>query len=186
MATHLTLICHAATAAMRAGAFAKDGDPVEDFGRAQAAAMDPLRAALAWTSPALAARQTAAALGLDAVAAPGLRAGDHGRWAGRRLEDLQVEDPQALAAWLTDPSAAPPGGETIVELIARVGAWLDDQIGHDARLVAVTHPEVIRAAVAYSIDAPPRSCLRIDVAPLSRAILSFNGHWRLQALGPFR
>jgi hypothetical protein len=58
MATHLTLICHAATAAMRAGAFAKDGDPVEDFGRAQAAAMDPLRAALAWTSPALAARQT--------------------------------------------------------------------------------------------------------------------------------
>lgn len=185
MATHLTLICHAATAAMRAGAFATDGDPVEHVGRAPAAAIGPLRVDVAWTSPALAARQTAAALGLEAVVAPGLRACDPGRWAGRRLDDLQVEDPQGLAAWLTDPGAAPHGGETLVALMARVAAWLDAQIGRDARVVAVTHPEVIRAAVACAIEAPPRAGLRIDVAPLSRAILSFNRQWRLQALGPF-
>jgi broad specificity phosphatase PhoE len=185
MATHLTLICHVATAAMRAGAFATADDPIEEVGRAQAAAVGPLRVDLAWTSPALAARQTAAALGLDAVAAPGLRACDSGRWAGRRLEDLQRDDPHGLAAWLTDPGAAPHGGETLVALMARVAAWLDDQTGHDSRVVAVTHQEVIRAAVARALDAPPSACLRIDVAPLSRAILSFNRQWRLQALGPF-
>ena len=84
MTTRLTLICHVATVATRAAAFPLD-EPIEARGRelaAKAAAHLP-RADRVWTSPALRARQTAAALGLEAIAEPALRDCDHARWAGR-------------------------------------------------------------------------------------------------------
>ena len=33
--------------------------------------------------------------------------------------------PAELAVWLTDPTQAPHGGESVVDLIDRVGGWLD-------------------------------------------------------------
>ena len=43
---------------------------------------------------------------------------------------------------------------------------------------------VIRAAIAEALDMPSAATLRIDIAPLSAATLSFYGLWRLQAIGP--
>jgi broad specificity phosphatase PhoE len=42
-----------------------------------------------WTSPALCARQTAAALACGPALDPDLRDCDYGRWAGRRLRDVE-------------------------------------------------------------------------------------------------
>jgi broad specificity phosphatase PhoE len=53
-------------------------------------------------------------------------------------------------------------------VIERVAAWLDDpQEGRASRLLGVTHPAVIRAAVVHALGAPARSSWRIDVPPLS-------------------
>lgn len=188
MTTRLVLICHAGTTAMRVGAFPAD-EPIDEAGAAKAAALARRlpRVDRAWTSPALRARQTAAALGLDAAIEPALGDLDFGRWAGRALAEIEAEEPQALAAWLTDPATAPHGGEDFFTLRARVGAWLDHRRGETGRLVAVTHPAVIRAAVIHAIEATARSFAHIDVAPLSLTELTCTaGHWRLRSLGVAR
>jgi broad specificity phosphatase PhoE len=184
MTARLLLVCHAGTAAMRGAAFPAD-EPIDAAGAAKAAALARRlpRADRAWTSPALRARQTASALGLDAVVEPALRDQDYGRWRGRPMADIEAEEPLALAAWLADPATAPHGGEDFSSLGARVGAWLDHRRDGTGRLVAVTHAAVIRAAIIHAIEASARSFGHIDVAPLSLTELGCTaGRWRLRAL----
>ncbi|WP_225771091.1 histidine phosphatase family protein [Inquilinus sp. Marseille-Q2685] len=186
MPTRLTLICHGATAATRSGAFPAD-EPLEEGTLAQAARLKPMirRADRAWASPALRARQTAAALGLDAAEAPALRDVDAGRWAGRRLQEVQAEEPEAVIAWLADPDAAPHGGETLSDLLRRAAAWVDARAGDGGHGIAVTHAAVIRAAILHGLGAPASSFWRIDVVPLGIVELSHDGRrWAWRASGP--
>jgi broad specificity phosphatase PhoE len=183
MNRRLTLICQAATAATRAAAFPADE------GLEPAAA--PLAAALAsrigrvertWTSPALAARQTAAVLGLDALEEPELRDSDFGRWSGRRLADIAGEDPQGVTAWLADPAGAPHGGEPLTAVLARVAGWLDARVADRGHVVAVTPAAVMRAAVVTVLGAPATAFWRIDVEPLATIALGSDGkRWNLRA-----
>jgi broad specificity phosphatase PhoE len=63
----------------------------------------------AWTSPALRARQTAAALQLEAMVDPALKDVDLGRWVGRSFADVQETEPEEIAAWTSRSDAAPHG-----------------------------------------------------------------------------
>jgi broad specificity phosphatase PhoE len=133
----------------------------------------------------LRARQTAEGLNLTAVADPLLDECGYGRWSGCSLDDLQAREPEGVAQWLTDPMAAPHGGESIAQLIARVGGWLGDQTGLTGTLVAITHASVIRAAIVHALGADPRAFWRIDIAPLSISMLSGHaGRWNLSAISP--
>jgi hypothetical protein len=41
---------------------------------------------------------------------------------------------------------------------------------------------VIRAAVLVTLNAPPKSFWRIDIAPVSRTVMHFRGHaWTLRS-----
>lgn len=55
--------------------------------------------------------------------------------------------------------------------------------GDEQRILAITHPTVMRAALAHVLEIPPSAAFRIDIAPLSRLTLSFNRQWRFQGLG---
>lgn len=184
MSLRLLLICNASTSAMRAAAFPAD-EPLEARGRRSAAALAGNFAQIrtVWTSPALRARETAAALGLSPVVDPALRDLDVGRWAGRSLAEIEAAEPDGFAAWINDPDAAPHGGEAIAALLARVGSWLDARRDHKGGIVAVTHAAVMRAAVIHAIAAKTNSFWRIDVAPLCRIDLRANGtRWVLRSL----
>ncbi len=181
MSIHLTLICHGATAATRAAAFPRD-EPVEARALASAAVLVGRlgRADRAWTSPALRARQTAAALALEAIVNPSLRDCDYGHWAGRRLTDVQAEEPTMAAVWLSDAKAAPHGGEALSDLFDRVAAWMNERIREGGRTIAVTHAAVIRAALLHVLHAPASSFWRIDIEPLSMVKLRSDGtRWTL-------
>jgi broad specificity phosphatase PhoE len=180
----LTLICQAATSATRPAAFPRD-EPIEASAREAATLATALRHAdRAWTSPALAARQTAEALGLDATVAEALRDCDYGRWQGRRLAAVEAEEPEAAELWTSDPAATPHGGESLLALMRRAADWLESQAGNDGHTVAISHAPVIRALIVAAILAPPQSFWRIDVGPLARVALSRSGgQWRLRALG---
>ncbi|MBM7775191.1 broad specificity phosphatase PhoE [Actinokineospora baliensis] len=181
--SRVLLLCHGATSATRAAAFPGD-EPLLD---PAAATATPLqrgvgtdRADLVLRGPALRCAQTAAALGLDAAPDERLRDLDHGSWRGRALDEVAAADPDGMARWLTDPEAAPHGGESVADLTRRVGGWLDDlPIG--ARTVAVTHPAVVKAAIAHALGAGPTAFWRVDVAPLSRTALRGGaGRWALR------
>lgn len=175
----LTLVSHAMTDAVSAGRFPTD-EPLNAQGHRQVDACVELgRTDTAYCGPEKRARQTAELLGLPAVVEPLLADLDCGRWRGDVLGGVR---PAELAIWLTDPAQAPHGGESVVDVVDRVRRWMDSLANRRGRLVAVTHPAVIRAAILVALDAPARSFWRIDVAPVSRTVLHLRGHaWTLRS-----
>ena len=102
-----------------------------------------------------------------------------------RSLDVQESDPDGIAAWTSQSDAAPHGGESVIALLERISGWLDALKQEDGRIVAVTHPAVIRAAIVLGIDAKPISFWRIDIAPLCRVSIQGNAsHWTLRSITP--
>jgi broad specificity phosphatase PhoE len=174
----LTLVSHAMTDGMAAGRFPTD-EPLNSVGHRQVdASIDLGVTDTAFCGPEKRTRQTAELLGLQATIDPRLADLDCGRWRGDVLGGVRSAD---LAIWLTDPSRAPHGGESVVDLISRVSGWMDSLTTRRNRLVAVTHPAVIRAAILVALDAPAKSFWRMDIAPVSRTVMHFRGHaWTLR------
>jgi broad specificity phosphatase PhoE len=164
----LLLVRHAPTSATRATAFPVD-EPLDEPGRTAASSLAgaiPHRCDVL-CSPALRARQTAEAAGLDARPDAALAECDFGRWAGATLADVHASDPEGASAWMLDPGAAPHGGESLTTFAGRVGAWLDAQAALDGAAAAITHGGVVKAAVVHALGAPLPAFWRIDAAPLS-------------------
>ncbi|KAB2976867.1 histidine phosphatase family protein [Streptomyces sp. SS1-1] len=135
------------------------------------------------TAPSQRCRQTAWALAGDAVAVePVLRDMDMGDWQGRSPDEVAAADGTGLARWMSDPEAAPHGGESVARLCRRVSAWLeglpDDSGG---RVLAVVEQAVARAALLHATGAPQQSFWRIDVPPLAAVQLTGrSGRWNLR------
>jgi broad specificity phosphatase PhoE len=185
MAIGLTLISHARTPALARACFPCD-EPIGDKhigARSKAISHSLRRIDRAWMAPELRTRQTAAAVGLSGAINPILTDCDYGTWRGLRLSEVQARDPDGLAAWLSDVEAVPHGGESISNVLRRIGIWLS-QHKEPGHTVAVTHPSVVRAAIVHTLNAPAEAFWRIDVEPLSVTNLRCNGaHWTLRSMG---
>ncbi|MDT5149386.1 MAG: hypothetical protein QOI01_1119 [Mycobacterium sp.] len=177
----LTLVSHAMTDATAAGRFPRD-EPLNALGQRQVDATTDLGAVdAAVCAPEKRARQTAELLGLRAETEPLLADLNYGSWRGNVLGGV---GPAELTLWLTDPAQAPHGGESVAALVERVRGWLDTLAARRGRLVAVTHPAVVRAAILIALDAPPKSFWRIDVSPVSRTVMHLRGQaWTLRSTG---
>jgi len=178
MPTRLLLIAHAPTLATRRAAFPRD-EPIEPLDASPTLG----HAGRCFAAPERRTRETAEALGLDARREPLLADIDLGRWEGRTFDEVVEEDPQGMAAWTSDPACSPHGGESVEDLLRRVGTWLDGERQDGGRVIAVTHPAVIRAAIVAAIGAMPGSFWRVDIAPLTRVDLrSDNRRWVLREI----
>ncbi len=132
----------------------------------------------AWTSPALRARQTAEAAGLQASVEPALAECDFGAWCGRSLAELSAAEPDRVAEWMTRHDAAPHGGESLTTFAGRIAAWLGGVAAGEGSAVAVTHGGVVKAALVHALGAPLDAFWRIDVAPLAVTELhAHDGRW---------
>lgn len=193
------LLSHAATAAMRRGAFPAD-DALDARGIAATAAwprrgqvaalLEAAPAARVLCSPARCAQDTAQALALTlapalapalaAAVEPALADVDYGRWRGLELAQVAANEPAPLAAWLGDAQAAPHSGESFGAAVRRVGAWLDAIGDGDHAILAITHAAVVRAAIVHALGAPPSAFFRIEIAPLALVELRRARHgWTL-------
>jgi broad specificity phosphatase PhoE len=174
----LLLVRHASTDAVRAAAFGAD-EPLDARGRAAAARLRLPRADAVLVSPSARTRETAAAAGLVVTGCDAALAEcDFGRWAGLTLREVAEREPDAVSAWMTDPDAAPHGGESLAQVLARVRRWLDAQAPLDGTAAIITHAGVVKAAVVAALNAPPSAFWRIDVAPLSVTELhAHDGRW---------
>ncbi|MGC4812088.1 histidine phosphatase family protein [Micromonospora sp. DT228] len=191
--TSLRLVAHGHTVALRRARFGGPDDGLDEGGlrAARALAHDgadrpghPSAGTACRSSPAAAATQTADALGLLPTIEPALADCDYGDWTGRALEEIAVEQPRALHEWLSAPDRAPHGGESVTTVRDRVGRWLDGQRAAGGRIVAVTHPLVLRVAVVHALDLPVSTYRQVDVEPLAIVRLTSQGtRWQLR-LGP--
>ncbi|WOP07384.1 histidine phosphatase family protein [Streptomyces cyaneofuscatus] len=183
MTVRVMLVSPAMNAALREARF--DGDaPLDRAGErsARAAAAAVPRSGAVLSGPSERCLGTAAALGLAARAEPALTGWNLGRWSGRRLDEVGAAEPDAVAAWIGDPSAAPHGGESLRALVERVGGWLDGVLGaEEGGVLAVVEPAVVRAAVVHALALPVEAFWRLDVAPLVLTELSGrSGRWNVR------
>ncbi|MBU6297694.1 MAG: histidine phosphatase family protein [Alphaproteobacteria bacterium] len=106
---------------------------------------------------------------------------DFGRWNGRTAADILNDDEDILHNFWQDPVRnAPPGGETLDELAARVRAACRGLVQNIAyrKILVVTHGGPIRVLLcllrslpierALTVDVPHASLHRIDVGHLTR------------------
>jgi probable phosphoglycerate mutase len=144
--TRLFAFRHAPTDWNEAGLLQGRADrPLSDAGRAAAAGWRLPPFAAGWTvfsSPLRRARETAAAMGLDAAVEPALIEMHWGAWEGSSLVALRQRDPRFAAEEARGLDFTPPGGESPRQVAARLAPWLA-ALREDS--VAVTHKGVLRA-----------------------------------------
>jgi ribonuclease H / adenosylcobalamin/alpha-ribazole phosphatase len=194
--TTTLLLRHGQTALSAERRFAGRGDiPLTEAGLAQAAAAAARLARrggidLIMTSPLRRAAQTAAAVA-DATGAPidvdaDLAETDFGGWEGLTFGEVMACSPDELTAWLTDPDATPPGGESFAAVAVRVGAALDRLLErHQGQtVVVVSHVTPIKTLVCQALLAPTAALFRmhLDVAALSEAAWFPDGPALLRSL----
>jgi len=114
---------------------------------------------------------------------PGLIEQSLGEWQGLPHADLPArltEPPHPF--WPLTGNEMPPGGESMVQVIARVGASLErlamERQGQD--VVIVSHGGAIRAALAHALRIPPDNALHLSVQNLSLSRLErHETAWRI-------
>ena len=101
---------------------------------------------------------------------PGLLEQSLGDWQGLPHADLPARlSLPKHAFWPLAGDERPPGGETLVEVIQRVGAALERLADEhpDEDVVIVSHGGAIRAAVAHCLRIGPDNALHLTVQNLS-------------------
>ena len=182
--TTILLIRHGHTAAIGRRLVGRTpGVHLTAEGRAQAdwlaALLHSLPITLIVSSPLERAIETAEPLararGLTTTADEGLIEVDFGEWTGLTFHDLaRRPDWQAFNARRT--AADVPGGERAPAVQARIVSTLE-RLGPRIRgttIAAVSHADVIRAAVLHYAGAPLDMVHRIEISPASVTAVAFG------------
>ncbi len=132
-----------------------------------------------YASPLERARETAAPLARERGRAvrvePGLLELDIGDWTGLSLK--QASHKPEWAAVQRHPSGFRfPGGESFVEMQSRITGALGRLVARHRGevLVAVSHADPIKAAVAHALGTPLDLFQRIFIAPASVSAISYR------------
>lgn len=136
-------------------------------------------------------RTRATAAAIFAAGYPEAELGIEPHFAEQHLGEWQGMTHEAFTALLTQPphpfwphgaAERPPGGESLADVIARVGPTLErmavELAGQD--VVIVAHGGSIRAAVAHAMQLDPQQAFQFSVKNLSLTRLENHaGHWRV-------
>ncbi len=192
----LSVVRHGRTEANASGLLLGRHDPeLDDLGVAQAAALaralGPVDRVVC--SPLRRTRATAAALGVPVEVDDRWIELDYGDLDGVPLAEVPAE---TWAAWRSDVTWTPPGGESLADLGRRVRAACEDlaREASDGHVVVVTHVSPIKAAAAWAMDVgdavswrmfvAPASVTRIAVGPRGPSLHGFNDVSHLDGVHP--
>jgi broad specificity phosphatase PhoE len=159
----IVFVRHGETASNRSRLLLGRGnDPaLTDLGTTQAASVAARLAhdtppARLLASPLLRTRETAAAIalttGVDIEIDERLVEMEYGDWEGLPVTQLDSEEGRR---WRNDPSFAPPGGESLLQVALRVGTFCEEYAAGPEVVVAVSHVSPIKAAAVWALDAAP-------------------------------
>lgn len=100
---------------------------------------------------------------------------DFGAYDDRRISDVMAE---LGAAWASDISYVPPGGESMACLHERVGEAVAEIVeeARTSNIVVVTHATPIKSAVAWLLDGTAEMIMRLRVSLASVTAFSPVGH----------
>jgi broad specificity phosphatase PhoE len=93
-----------------------------------------------------------------------------GNWQGRHFADIEKTDPRIIHDyWLCPAHCRPPGGESFMDLIARLAPAIEtlSERFSGRPIVAVTHGGTIRAALSIALGLDPEHALSFSIDNLS-------------------
>lgn len=171
----IVFVRHGETSANRDGLLLGRSDPpLTARGRGQARAVAAAVATTAATrvvsSPLRRARETAdeiaSALQLEVELDDRLIEVSYGAWEARRLTDVSPTD---AGRWRADTTFAPPGGESLQVVGARMASFCEEHIG-GATVIAVSHVSPVKAAVTWALGVGEEVAWRmfLDLASITR------------------
>jgi ribonuclease H / adenosylcobalamin/alpha-ribazole phosphatase len=150
---------------------------------AEALSQFPIR--LIVSSPLSRAADTAAriqeASGVELWKDVRLIEGSFGQWEGLTRDEvlkLGSKDAEMLIQWESDPSCAPPGGESIESLQKRVIQLIEelDQEYRDSSIVLVSHVGPIKALLAEVLGVPLQASRRMFLDPGTISVVEWGAH----------
>lgn len=188
MSLTVHFIRHAATDALGVMLSGRTNTPLNAIGEAQAHAVAARLAGEAidtvYSSPlqrALATAEPIAQLkSLSVEAAEALNEIDLGDWTGARFDDL--DHAPEWAFWNAGRSQhRAPNGESMLEVQARIARWLEQawRSRGGGAVAAVSHADVIKAALAQALGLCLDHHARLEVAPASISTVVI-GSWGLK------
>jgi alpha-ribazole phosphatase len=182
--TRLLIVRHGQTDWNTARRFQGQRDiPLNPAGQRQAAALAERLAGESiqaiYASDLQRAQATALAIAARHIcpvtAEPRLREVDFGEWEGLTYPEIAASYPVGLAAWERNIlENAPPGGESVNQLAARVQAVLDDLLGADAgeTLLLVSHGGPLQVMICLLLGLPPEKYWQFHLSPASLSDIS--------------
>ena len=129
------------------------------------------------SSPQVRARQTADlladALGLNVTEDPGWGELRFGEWHGLTYREIAARWAAEHRAWQGSTAAAPPGGESLDQLVVRVDEACERLLArHPAQaVVVVSHIGPVRAAAAAALDGAGGAFWRLRISPASLTVV---------------
>jgi broad specificity phosphatase PhoE len=162
-----------------------DGPDLDAAGREQAdrlawwvsRAPEGYRPVAVISSPALRARRTAraaaAALGLESQVHPDWAEVSLGDWDGLGYREISLGWPDLYRQWQESATVAPPGGESLSQVSARVAGALEDVVQKYAgqAVLVISHSAPVRTVLAAALDCGPSAFWRLRVDPASVSVM---------------
>ena len=137
-----------------------------------------------YTSSALRATQSAQMIAKvfkkDFEVLDGLHSRKYGVWSGLTFEQIENKYPQMLGQLHENTcSYCPEKGETILEFNKRVSKIIKKIVEENSgnRIIIVTHPEVIQAAISRALKLSPQHQAKIYIRTGSASQISYFESW---------
>lgn len=109
---------------------------------------------------------------------PELREKNFGAWEGLTFREVEVRYPDLYRNWLmaADPSFAPPGGESDLQLYSRADTVVDRlqqaRTDVDGNLLVVTHGGMLRALIVRFLGLPAQTMWKFRFANTGLSVVT--------------
>ncbi len=104
-----------------------------------------------------------------------------GAFSGWSLEQIEHRFPNAFNALINNPEiCTPEDAESLNDFIKRVSASIDNIVNKNIsnRIIIVTHPDVIKAAICDALNIPAASLPKIYIKTGSATQISYFESWK--------
>lgn len=188
----ITFIAHGATIYSEEGRFsdAENYPPLSESGVEEMELMTKYLKARGvkndaiYTSPSIRTVQSAMMIAKlfrkEYVIVDELKTRQCGKWNGLTFEQITKQYPGGFEQILKEPDKRTMAdAESSVEFIARIKKVIDDIVAQNIgnRLIIVTHPEVIQAAICASLEIPADKLPKIFIRTGSATQISYYENW---------
>ncbi len=104
----------------------------------------------------------------------------YAKWSGLTYDQIEEQYPNGLRSIIEYPDRqTPAGGESSVDFIERTKKVIDEVVAKNIgnRIIIVTHPEVIQAAICAALDIKADKLPKIYIRTGSATQISYFENW---------